>query len=269
METKIYIVSDSVGDTAETFAKASLIQFQSHKFSVHRISFVDTLEKIDHIVENASKDEAIIVFTLIKPEMRAYLELQAKEADVFIYDVFGSFIEKLERKLNTKAVMETGLTHILDDAYYNRIEAIQFAVKYDDGRDPRGIEKADIVLLGVSRTSKTPLSQHLAHKGYKVANIPLVPEVEPAEELFKINPSKIVGLVTSPIMLNEIRKERLKQLGLKDNAFYANIERIEAELAHFYRVVESLKCPVVDVSNKAIEETANKIIYLIKNGKPE
>lgn len=267
MESKIYIVSDSVGDTAETFAKASLIQFQNYNFSINRISFVDTLEKIDQIVENASKDDAIIVYTLIKPEMRAYLELQSKEADLITYDVFGSFIAKLEKKLNTKAVMETGLTHKLDEAYFKRIEAIEFAVKYDDGRDPKGIEIADIVLIGVSRTSKTPLSQHLAHKGYKVANIPLVPEVEPAEELFKIDSNKCIGLVTSPEKLNEIRKERLIQLGLHDNAFYANIDRIETELNHFNQIVERLQCPVVDVSNKAIEETANEIIQIIKNKK--
>ena len=148
----------------------------------------------------------------------------------------------------------------MDEDYFRKIEAIEFAVKYDDGRDPRGILKADIVLVGVSRTSKTPLSQYLAHRRFKVANVPLVPEVDPPEELFEIDPKKCFGLVISPSVLNSIRKERLITLGLKDDANYARIERIKHELEHFESIVSKIGCTVIDVSNRAVEETANLIL---------
>ena len=130
-------------------------------------------------------------------------------------------MDLVERTLDEKPLEKPGLVHQLDDDYFKKIEAIEFAVKYDDGRDPRGILLADIVLIGVSRTSKTPLSQYLAHKRYKVANVPLVPEVEPPDELFQVDPKKCFGLVISPEKLNNIRKERLIALGLNDDASYA------------------------------------------------
>jgi regulator of PEP synthase PpsR (kinase-PPPase family) len=137
-------------------------------------------------------------------------------------------------------------------------------VKYDDGRDPRGILRADIVLIGVSRTSKTPLSQFLAHKRLKVANVPIVPEVDPPEELFHVSPEKCIGLTISPEKLNDIRKERLKSLGLNDKAIYANIGRIKEELEFFQGIVDKIGCEVVDVSNRAVEETAGIILNTIK-----
>ncbi len=261
----IYVVSDSVGETAEVFTNAALIQFHDHKFHLKRRSFIEDLAQIDEIVDEALVDDAIIVYTLIKNEMRAYLELRAKEKGLYSYDIFGTFIEIVERKYNTSAALELGLTHRLDEQYFQKIEAVEFAVKYDDGRDPSGILKSDIVLLGVSRTSKTPLSQNLAHKGYKVTNIPIVPEVDPPEELFQIDPAKCVGLVTTPEQLMYIRKERLKSLGLNDDAIYADINRIEAELAYFNQIIQKVGCTVLDVSNKAIEETAYTIDQLLKH----
>ncbi|WP_230136174.1 kinase/pyrophosphorylase, partial [Peribacillus frigoritolerans] len=127
------------------------------------------------------------------------------------------------------------------------------------------ILRADIVLVGVSRTSKTPLSQYLAHKRYKVANVPLVPEVEPPEELFLVPPEKCIGLKISPEKLNHIRKERLKSLGLNDHAIYANVERIKEELTYFDKIISRLNCPIIDVTNKAVEETANLIINILQN----
>ncbi len=264
-ESIIMIVSDSVGDTAETFAKAALIQFSDRKFHLIRRSFVDDLEKVDDVVEEALQSDALIVFTLIKQEMRAYICLRAKEKSVTVYDVFGNFIETLEKKYHAHAAGEFGLIHRLDAEYFRKIDAVEFAVKYDDGRDPSGILKADIVLIGISRTSKTPLSQHLAHKGYKVANVPIVPEVEPPEELFTIDSTKCIGLISSPSKLNDVRKERLKSLGLDDSALYADMERIQEELDYFGRIANKLNCVVVDVSNKAIEETANRIEQIISS----
>ena len=159
---------------------------------------------------------------------------------------------------------EPGIMHKLDEEYFKKVEAIEFAVKYDDGRDPRGVLKADLVLIGVSRTSKTPLSQYLAHRRIKVANVPIVPEVDPPEELLSIDPAKCIGLKISPEKLIGIRTERLRTLGLSDSANYAKLERIKEELAYFEKVIDRIGCPVIDVTNKAVEETANIIYNMVK-----
>ena len=145
-----------------------------------------------------------------------------------------------------------------------KIDAIEFAVKYDDGKDPKGLPKADIVLIGISRTSKTPLSQYLAHRSYKVMNVPIVPEVTPPDALFEIDPAKCIALKISEDKLNRIRKQRLKQLGLGDSARYATDARIKEEIKYFEDIVARVGCPVIDVSDKAIEETANDVIALIE-----
>jgi len=153
-----------------------------------------------------------------------------------------------------------GLIHQLDENYFKKVEAVEFAVKYDDGRDFTGVLHADIVLVGVSRTSKTPLSMYLAHKTFKVANVPLVPEIQPPEQLFTVNKHKIIGLIINPDKLNMIRCERLKTLGLPDNANYANMERIKYELDYARSIMARIGCKVIDVSNKAVEETASVIL---------
>lgn len=181
---------------------------------------------------------------------------------MFYIMILSALIDKMETAYGLTAKYEPGRVRQLDEDYFKKVEAIEFAVKYDDGRDPRGILKADIVLIGVSRTSKTPLSQYLAHKRLKVANVPIVPEVDPPEELFNVDPKKCIGLKISPDKLNHIRKERLKSLGLNDKAIYANINRIKEELEYFEKIVDRIGCQVVDVSNKAVEETANIIHHL-------
>lgn len=196
------------------------------------------------------------------------MKMRAESENIITYDIIGPLMDTIQASFKLDPVYEPGLVRKLDEDYFKRVEAIEFAVKYDDGRDPRGILRADIVLVGVSRTCKTPLSQYLAHKRFKVANVPLVPEVEPPEELFLVAPEKCIGLKISPEKLNNIRKERLKTLGLGDHAIYANLERIKEELSYFENIINKLKCPVIDVTNKAIEETANTIIDTIqKNSK--
>jgi regulator of PEP synthase PpsR (kinase-PPPase family) len=160
--------------------------------------------------------------------------------------------------------MEAGLIYRLDEQYFKRVDAVEFAVKYDDGKDPRGILKADVVVIGVSRTSKTPLSMYLAHKNYKVANVPLVPEIPPPQELFVISPKKIIGLTADPDKLNQIRRERLKTLGLNDSANYASMERILQELEYADALFKRLGCTVIDVSKKAVEETASIVMQVLK-----
>lgn len=259
----VYVVSDSVGETAELVVKAAVSQFNGSHTDIKRIPYVEDTSTLSEVVALAKLNSAIIVFTLVVPELREFLIEEAKREGVIVNDILGPLIEKMKGLYDINPRYEAGLVRKLDEDYFKKIEAIEFAVKYDDGRDPRGILRADIVLVGVSRTSKTPLSQYLAHKRFKVANVPLVPEVDPPEELFKVSPNKCFGLKISPEKLNHIRRERLKSLGLDDQAIYANINRIKEELDHFEAVVSRIGCEVVDVSNKAVEETANIILNKI------
>ncbi|KAB2333899.1 pyruvate, water dikinase regulatory protein [Cytobacillus gottheilii] len=256
----IYVVSDSVGETAELVTKAATSQFNGGDVIIKRFPYVEELTHIDEVISLAKLDNGMIAYTLVKPEIRQYMNVSAQDAGIYACDIIGPLMDQIQTFCGTEPLYEPGLVRKLDEDYFKKIEAIEFAVKYDDGRDPRGILKADIVLVGVSRTSKTPLSQYLAHKRLKVANVPLVPEVDPPEELFLVQPEKCYGLKISPEKLNNIRRERLISLGLSDNASYANIERIKNEINYFENIVNRLQCPVIDVTNKAVEETANVIL---------
>lgn len=258
----IFIVSDSVGETAEFVAKAATSQFQDglDAVSLKRFSHVEEESQLKEIVYLAKASQAMIVYTLVRSSMRRKLLQECERNNIHCIDLLGPLVDRIGENLGQVPLEEPGLVRQLDEDYFKKIDAIEFAVKYDDGRDPRGILKADIVLIGVSRTSKTPLSQYLAHQRLKVANVPLVPEVEPPEELFHIDPKKCFALVISPDKLNSIRKERLKVLGLKDDANYAQFTRIEDEIAHFKTVTDRIGCQVINVTNRAVEETANLII---------
>ncbi|ANQ64393.1 pyruvate, water dikinase regulatory protein [Staphylococcus equorum] len=263
---KIIVASDSVGETAELVARACISQFNPNQCDseINRYPYIEALENVDEVIQVAKDTEAIVVYTLVKPEIRKYMEVKIKEYEIKSVDIMGPLMNILLDKIDEQPYFEPGLVHQLDEAYFKKIDAIEFAVKYDDGKDPKGLSKADIVLLGISRTSKTPLSQYLAHKSYKVMNIPIVPEVTPPDDLFSVDPSKCIALKISEEKLNRIRKERLKQLGLGDSARYATEQRIEEELNYFHELVDKIGCPVIDVSDKAIEETANDIISIIE-----
>ncbi len=263
----IFIVSDSVGETAELVAKAASSQFKEglDAVSLKRFSHVEDETQLKEIVYLAKATGAVIVYTLVRSGMRKKLRQECDEHHISCIDLLGPLVDQLSEELNEVPLEEPGLVRQLDEDYFKKIDAIEFAVKYDDGRDPRGILKADIVLIGVSRTSKTPLSQYLAHQRFKVANVPLVPEVEPPEELFEIDPSKCFALIISPDKLNSIRKERLKALGLKDDANYAQFGRIEEEIEHFKNVTNRIGCRVINVTNRAVEETANVIITELRD----
>lgn len=256
----IYVVSDSVGETAELVTKAAISQFNGGDIIIKRFPFVEDMTNVDDVIALTKRDKGMIVYTLVRPEIREYMAEVAEKSNILAYDIIGPLIDQIQTLCGVAPLYKPGLIHKLDEDYFKKVEAIEFAVKYDDGRDPRGILKSDIVLIGVSRTSKTPLSQYLAHRRLKVANVPLVPEVDPPEELFSISPEKCFGLRISPDKLNDIRKERLKTLGLSDNANYANLDRIKEEISYFDKIAERIGCRVIDVTNKAVEETAN-IIY--------
>ncbi|WP_107942500.1 pyruvate, water dikinase regulatory protein [Metasolibacillus sp. FSL H7-0170] len=261
-----FVVSDSVGETGELSVRAAVSQFRPtfQNVEIRRFPRIKSFEELHEVVQLAIQEKAIIVYTLVEKEMRQKLYATALAQHVAAIDLLGPMIELLENSIKQAPLERPGLMHKLDDDYFKRIEAIEFAVKYDDGRDPRGVLLADVVLIGVSRTSKTPLSQYLAHKSLKVANVPLVPEVDPPAELFAVDPKKCFGLIISPENLNGIRKERLKTLGLNDDAIYAQHNRIQQEIEHFTRVANRIGCEVIDVTNTAVEETANVILDKIR-----
>lgn len=265
----VFVVSDSVGETCELVVRAASIQFHENAIDTLRIPFVEDEQTIIDVVIQAKAQQAIIAFTLVNEEHRALLIRLGEEHQVKTVDLLGDLLDVLSGQLKEAPREKPGLIYRLDDDYFRKIEAMEFAVKYDDGRDPRGLKKADIVLVGVSRTSKTPLSQYLALKRYKVANVPLVPESRPPEELFDLPAERCVGLIISPEKLISIRMERLKSLGLKPEADYAQLERINRELEYARGIYERIGCDVIDVTNKAVEETAGIILRHLEQSKDD
>ncbi|MDB5083886.1 MAG: phosphoenolpyruvate synthase regulatory protein [Bacilli bacterium] len=262
----VYVVSDSVGETAEFVVRAAASQFDEGRVDIRRISYVDSKDVIYKVIQSAEEENAFIAFTLVLPELREYALSVAASIGVPVVDVLGPMMDTFHQVLGHRPKLQPGLIHQMDDEYFKRVEAVEFAVKYDDARDVRGLLSADVVLIGVSRTSKTPLSMYLAHNRYKVANVPLVPEVVPPAELFKIPARKIIGLTISPVELNLIRQERLKALGLKAEANYAKFDRIVQEIEYAEKLMNKIGCPVINVSNRAVEETATLVMEIYKHG---
>lgn len=264
MQKNIIIISDSTGDTADQVVHASITQFENYEdLKIHRFFNITCEKEIDTIIDSL-EGENLIFTTIVKKDVMDYLTIKAGDRNYEIVDIMKKPMEKTARFLEKKPIRKSGLSRALTKNYFLSIEALEFAVKYDDGKDPRGINDADIVLIGVSRTSKTPLSLNLAiTKGYKVCNIPLVPEIEAPKQLFEVDPNKIVGLIIDPEKLNKIRQERLKELGITELGDYCEDTRINEELDYALDIMNKLGCHIIDVSDKTIVETsilvANKI----------
>lgn len=262
----VYIISDSIGETAEFVVKAAASQYDSEDIEVRRVPFVSDAARIVEVVDEAARSNSMVAYTLVLPELRRVIEAEAALRSIPTADIMGPAMSAFARIMEKEPYLEPGRVRRLDEDYFRRIAAVEFAVKYDDGKDPRGLRLAEVVLIGVSRTSKTPLSMYLAHRRVMVANLPLVPEVEPPEELFWVPSDKIVGLMIDPAQLRSIRRERLSSLGLDARADYASMERIRAELDYARRIMGQIGCTIFDVSSKAVEEVANQIIQVVKRG---
>ncbi|PSR23616.1 MAG: phosphoenolpyruvate synthase regulatory protein [Sulfobacillus acidophilus] len=260
-QVRVYIVSDSLGETAERVVHGAAIQFD-HDVKIERVPYVVDQDGIDRVLSRTQRESSVIVYTMVRPELREYLAEAARARGVPHVDVMGPMLDALQGVLQVPPRLIPGLSHRLDHEYFARVEAVEFAVKYDDGKDPKGIRDADVVLLGVSRTSKTPVSLYLANHRLKVANVPLVPEVPVPSEVFREGRRKAVGLMIDPDLLMSIRRQRLKSLGLGSTAQYATMERIVVELEYAWDIFNRLKCPVIDVSNHAVEETATRVLEL-------
>lgn len=265
-EPVIFVVSDSLGETAELVARAAGSQFDGGHVTIRRVPYVSHVSDIEDIFTEAVKYNSVINYTVVIEELREAIKNLSKEYGIPCVDLLGPTLDAVTQVTGMKPKMATGLLRKLDEDYFRKVEAIEFAVKYDDGKDARGLMKADIVLIGVSRTSKTPVCMYLGHKKIKAANMPLVPEVAPPEELFEISPKKIIGLTIKSHLLNEIRNERLKALGLGSGADYANPNRIIQELEYAENIFKRIGCPVIDVTNRAVEETAGKVLEVYYKG---
>lgn len=260
----VFVLSDSLGETAELVVRAAAAQFNAGGVDVRKYGYVQSEEAIDTILDQAQRRKSIVAYTLVKPELREYARVQAGIRGILSVDVLGPMLDALATVAPSEPRFEPGLKHRLDEEYFRRVEAVEFSVKADDGKDILSLPFADVVLIGVSRTSKTPVSLYLAQRVYKVANVPLVPEIPPPAELFKIPAERVIGLTLSPEKLVKIRKERLRAMGLDENSSYADLTRILQELDYANKIFRELGCSVIDVTDKAVEETANEVLEIIK-----
>ena len=260
---ELHIVSDSTGETAARLVLALEAQFPDQQFVEVRHPRVEDAEDLHIAVAQARSRPAVMVYTLVEPELREIMRQLCRRSRVHYCDLLGHPIDSISRVAGVAARMQPGARAPLDAQYFKRIEAIEFAVKFDDGVAGRGLDEADMVLVGVSRTSKTPLSIYLGYLGHKAANVPVVRGIDPPEELFEIDPAKIVGLTIAAERLGDIRTARVRSMGAP-RKHYAELEEIYAELDEATALHRRLRCPVIDVSELSVEETAMRIIRLVE-----
>ncbi len=261
---QIYLISDSTGETLDRIFLALKAQFKNIEYKVHSYSFTRTENQIMKILEIAKKNEnSIILYTIVDNNLAKFLANQSDDKGLPCFGVLGNLILSFSKLLNQKASHEPSGQHVLNEEYYQRIEAIQFTMNHDDGNLLNEVGKSDIILLGVSRTSKTPTAIYLANKGYKTSNIPLINESS-IPKVLKNNPkiSCVIGLNTEAERLVDLRKNRMNSLKETDNKKYTNIENIQKEIDNAKKTFQRYGWPTIDVTRKSVEETAASIIKI-------
>ncbi|RKF19049.1 kinase/pyrophosphorylase [Altericroceibacterium spongiae] len=258
----LHLLSDSTGETLEMVVKAALAQFENADVIRHFWPMVRSNQHLDRIIEELAANPGLVLFTLVNPEIRQRLEERCRALGLPHVAALDAVTSSLEELFGQEARGRPGRQHALDDAYFRRVDAIQFTIAHDDGIAWEEWEEADILLAGVSRSSKTPTSIYLANRGYKVANIPLVVESPPPRSLFQLRHPLIVGLTTAPRRLVQIRRNRLLSLNEGTETAYVDEDRVEKEVAFARRMFADNGWPVIDVTRRSIEETAAAIIRL-------
>lgn len=258
------IISDSVGDTARKVLQAVLAQFPSITVHMYHYPFIRKMKDLEPVLEESKELKAFVIHTLVVENLSEFTDNFCASENLPCYNILKDLVRDISETTGQQPIRRAGALHRLDDEYFNRISAIEFAVKYDDGKDPKGFLDADLVLLGVSRTSKTPLSMFLANKNIKVANLPIMPEASVPDEIWQVDPKKIVGLTNDAEVLNNFRKERMIAYGLSPETIYSDMDRIRAELEYAYELYNKLGCIVINVSKRSIEETAAIIMSSIE-----
>ena len=254
---KLFIVSDSIGETAQRMIQATLTQFPDlTQVEIKKFPYIKNEEEFLNVLNLAHEQGAIVATTLVNPSFNSLGHRFAEEKALPYVDYMSELISIVQEQTQTEPLLDSGALRKLNDEYFKRIKAIEYSVKYDDGKHFSDIGEADALIVGVSRTSKTPLSMYLANKGYKIANIPLVPEVAIPESVFKQKGLKVFGLTASPQYIANIRKNRVETLGLTQESQYNSLERIKKELSYAEEVFKKLNATVINTEYKSIEESA-------------
>jgi regulator of PEP synthase PpsR (kinase-PPPase family) len=262
----VFVLSDATGETAEKVVRAALLQFANVPVNLRMYTRVRLEAEMRSIIHRAKQTGALLVFTVVSTSHRELLRRLCDEENVDAVDLIGTLMTKLSSYLGAQPKGVPGLLHAIGDEYFRRVEAVEFTVRNDDGREPRNLPKADLILVGISRTSKTPLSTFLAQKGLKVANVPLVLGIEAPTELFQVDQEKVFGLTIKAESLLQIRQARLKHLGMPSDTSYGQREHIQQEIAYAQALFRQHPAwPVIDVTGKAIEETAADILRIKKD----
>jgi len=263
----IQLLSDGTGETALAVLKSVLIQYDyENHVHISRHRSIKTKEQLESIFQNLSTQtkphSQLVVYTLIMPESRKIIKHLCKQYKIKGVDLLEQLIDTLDNTLKSKEKIP-GILRVVNEDYFNRIEAMDFFLKNDDGQLTNDLEDADIILVGVSRTSKTPLSLYLSNKGWKVANIPLVYNIDPPENLFKVNQKKIIALTINPDYLLKIRKNRLEKFGYDPGGSYADKDKVYREVTEIQSLFQKHRWPVINVTERALEETASEIVRII------
>jgi regulator of PEP synthase PpsR (kinase-PPPase family) len=259
----LHLLSDSTGETLDIVAKACLAQFDNVDAVRHFWPMVRSEGHLDRVLDEIEQRPGLVLYTLVNPVIRRSLEQKARRRGVYSVSVLDPVIDALSAVTGEETKGRPGRQHAMDAAYFARVDAIQFTIAHDDGISPENWEEADIVLAGVSRTSKTPTAIYLANRGYKVANVPLVRESPPPASLFQLKHPLLVGLTTNPERLIQIRRNRLLALNQAPETDYVDMEAVSAELAFARRLFADKSWPVIDVTRRSIEETALAIVKLV------
>lgn len=258
---RIYVISDATGETAERVIRAALSQFYYDEVRVVRLCQIHNENDVQQAMSVAIAEPGMIAYTLVDPSLSQKVAQMAEDHGMYAVDLLGGLIYSLSCFLGATSQAKPGLLHRIDTDYFKRMEAVNFTVTHDDGQDTQYLHKADLVLVGASRSSKTPLSMYLAHKGYKVANVPLIIGIDPPAELFQIEQEKIVGLVIDPKRLVEIRTSRLINMRQSPRGNYADYQRVEDEITSCRRLYrQHPQWMVIDMTNKSVEEAASEIL---------
>ena len=261
----VYLVSDSTGETLDRIFLSLKSQFENFEHEKKEFAFIRTEQQIDKIIKECNEvPNPLILYTIVETKLAKYIANKSHKFSVPLFGILGNLILNFSKLLNQKAIHKPSAQHVLDDDYYKRIEAIQFTMSHDDGKKIDDISSADVILLGVSRTSKTPTSIYLANRGYKTVNIPLVLDQKIPENLKSNNTSCIVGLVADPERLSDIRRNRVALMQENRSSSYTDINAIKKEVEDSKNLFKKYKWPTIDVTRKSVEETAASIIKIIE-----
>lgn len=257
----IFIISDFTGKTAETVINSVGIQFNLKEIKTKKFTSVSEIDQLSTIIDKAKKkDNVILAYTLVLPELCDYIEAEARKYSIPTIDIMGPLINKFSQILNQQPRLEVGLSYEIDQELYQRVNSINFSSKYDEGKNLNKLKEADYVLIGVSRTSKTPLSIYLANKNYKVANFSLSANMIPPQELYQLSKEKIIGLTIDAKLLQKIRQNRIELMEFDYEIDYIKLDKIKQELSNAQKIMKDLECKIIDISHKAIEEIAMQIL---------